>query len=206
MRTEYGEYSVILADPPWGYRRNTGRGAAENHYPSMTLDELADMRDQVQALAKKDCALFLWCTFPTLPDLALPLIDAWGFTYRTAAFIWLKVDRKTGRPIMVGGNYTRANVEPCLIATYHGIPKRKDRAVRQVVTEPEVIVAPRAPRKRNSSTHSVKPGCIYERIETLYGGPYIELFATRRVDGWDSTGLVFGDDYTSERRTMEVSA
>ena len=37
---------------------------------------------------------FLWATFPQLPE-ALRLIKAWGFTYKSVAFVWLKKNRKS---------------------------------------------------------------------------------------------------------------
>ena len=44
-------------------------------------------------LAAKDSALFLWATFPQLNE-AFRVIDAWGFKYKTLAFLWLKQNRK----------------------------------------------------------------------------------------------------------------
>jgi N6-adenosine-specific RNA methylase IME4 len=184
-------YPVILADPPWKYRRSTGRGAAENHYPPMTVEELCGMAQQVRELADSSCALFMWSTFPTLHTHALAVLEEWGWTYKTAAFVWLKVSKYTGKPVMGSGEYTRSNVEPCLIAIRGKIPFRKDRGVRQVILEPEVIEAPRV-------GHSVKPP-LYSRIERMYDGPYLELFATREADGWDRSGLMFGDDYCAPR-------
>ena len=89
-----GNYSIIYADPPWQYQRNKVQGAAENHYPTMGIDELCAL--PVADLAAPDSALFLWATFPQLPE-ALRLIKAWGFQYKSVAFVWLK---KTGRPIV----------------------------------------------------------------------------------------------------------
>lgn len=174
-------YRVIAADPPWGYDRNTGRGAAENHYRAMSVEEIAAMRDRVQSLAAEDCALFLWSTFPTIHTHALPVMDSWGFQYKTCAFLWVKVSRRTGKPVIGPGQYTRANAEPCLIGI-KGYPKRRDFGVPQIVT------APRA-------EHSTKPAKVYSLIERLYEGPYIELFARRRPIGWDVDGELNGADY-----------
>ena len=69
------KYSVIYADPPWRYERSKVQGAAEKHYPTMGIDELCAL--PVPELVAKDCALFLWATFPQLPE-ALRLIRAWG--------------------------------------------------------------------------------------------------------------------------------
>lgn len=64
------KYPIIYADPPWQYQRNKVQGAAEKHYPTMTIDELYAL--PVADLAAQDSALFLWATFPQLPDSLLP--------------------------------------------------------------------------------------------------------------------------------------
>ena len=69
-----GTYEIIYADPPWRYSAKRVQGAAENHYPTMSIDELCAL--PVAELAAKDSALFMWATFPQLPE-ALRLIRAW---------------------------------------------------------------------------------------------------------------------------------
>ena len=91
------KYKIIYADPPWQYERSKVQGAAEKHYPTMQLDELCAL--PVSELADQDCILFLWATFPQLNE-ALELIKAWGFTYKSVAFVWLKLNRKSGRGFM----------------------------------------------------------------------------------------------------------
>ena len=76
------KYNVIYADPPWRYEQKSLQGAAENHYPTMNINDMCAL--PVGDLADKDCVLFLWATFPMLPE-ALRLIDAWGFQYKTVA-------------------------------------------------------------------------------------------------------------------------
>ena len=68
-----GTYEIIYADPPWRYSAKKVQGAAENHYPTMSIDELCAL--PVAELAAKDSALFMWATFPQLPE-ALRLIRA----------------------------------------------------------------------------------------------------------------------------------
>jgi site-specific DNA-methyltransferase (adenine-specific) len=36
----------------------------------------------IKDLADKDCVLFIWGTYPKLPEL-LEVIKAWGFEYKT---------------------------------------------------------------------------------------------------------------------------
>ena len=73
-----GKYNVIYADPPWRYAQKGLQGAAERHYPTMGIEELCAL--PVAELAAPDSVLFLWATFPQLPE-ALRLIKAWGFQY-----------------------------------------------------------------------------------------------------------------------------
>ena len=77
----------------------------------------------VADLAAPDSALFLWATFPQLPE-ALRLIEAWGFTYKSVAFVWLKKNKKADSWFYGLGFWTRGNAEICLLAT-KGHPKRQ---------------------------------------------------------------------------------
>jgi N6-adenosine-specific RNA methylase IME4 len=167
-------YGVILADPPWTFatysRKGKGR-SAEAHYDCMSLADIKAL--PVADWAAPDCALFLWVSDPSLPH-AIEVIEAWGFVYKTVAFTWAKTT-KDGAGFPIGcGYWTRANPEQCLLAT-RGRPQRLSRAV------PQLIVAPRR-------EHSRKPDEIYERIEALVAGPYLELFARAQRTGWDSWG------------------
>ena len=53
------------------------------HYPVMDLDDIKAL--PVQDMAADNCALFLWATFPKLPE-ALEVIKSWGFQYKTLGF------------------------------------------------------------------------------------------------------------------------
>ena len=127
-----GTYNIIYADPPWRYEQRKVQGAAENHYPTMSIDELCAL--PVPELAAKDCTLFLWATFPQLPE-ALRLIRAWGFRYKTVAFVWLKRNRKSPSWFYGMGYWTRSNAEICLLAT-KGKPKRQSAGVHQFIISP----------------------------------------------------------------------
>lgn len=89
------KYKVIYADPPWAYKVWSKKGAgrsAESHYPTMDIEAIKAL--PVGELADKDCALFLWITFPMLRE-AWGVMDAWGFTFKTVAFVWIKQCRKS---------------------------------------------------------------------------------------------------------------
>lgn len=174
-------YGAILADPPWRFEVWAETGDAAHGVPPyerMTFDEIAALN--VADLCAEDCVLFLWICWPSMPS-ALAIISAWGFSYKTCGFAWIKGDtrqpdffRDDFDAYMGLGYWTRANSEVCLLAT-RGKPKRLNADVRQG------IIAPRR-------EHSRKPDGIHERIERLVAGPYLELFARQRRPGWDCWG------------------
>ena len=127
-----GNYSIIYADPPWRYARSGMQGAAERHYPTMTVDELCAL--PVADLAARDSALFLWATFPKLPE-ALQIIKEWGYTYKSVAFVWLKKNKKADGWFYGLGCWTRGNAEICLLAT-RGHPRRQAADIHQLIISP----------------------------------------------------------------------
>ena len=180
-------YPVILADPPvpfevWGKRPGgIDSRAAEAHYPTMTWDDLNGLGDAVQSVAADNCVLFLWVCQPLLIE-TLRLAEAWGFSYKTKAFSWVKT-YGDGSSFFVGmGYWTRANTEDVLLFT-RGTPRRADKGVYQVLatSETPAVVAP-------MTRHSEKPEAVQDRIERLVEGPFLELFARRRRPGWACVG------------------
>lgn len=172
-----GRYGAILADPPWNHDAWEANGDRHpsRHYAVVDADEMCDW--PIGDYAADNCALFLWACFPLLRQ-AFATIEAWGFSYRTTAFLWVKTNPKQGSLFMGCGAWSRANSEPCLLAT-RGAPKRLHADVHSV------IVAPRR-------EHSRKPDEVYDRIERLVAGPYLELFARTERPGWDSFGNEVG--------------
>jgi N6-adenosine-specific RNA methylase IME4 len=168
--------AVIYADPAWQFKVYSGKGkqrSAERHYDTQMLDAIKSL--PVAPLAAKDCTLFLWCVWPELQG-ALDVIKAWGFEYKTAAFVWVKQNRK-GEGLFTGmGYHTRANTEACLLAT-RGSPTRDAKNVHQVIFTPVL-------------RHSEKPEETRLRIESLLIGPYLELYGRRAIDrpGWTVWG------------------
>ena len=167
------EYNIIYADPPWRYSDKKCNGNAADHYPTMSFSEMC--RLPVKDIAAKDCVLFMWTTYPMMRE-ALFLMEAWGFTYKSIGFQWVKQNR-SGNGFFFGlGRWTRGNTEACLIAT-KGKPQRISNSVSQLVVSP-------------LRQHSQKPDEVRDRIVELMGGdlPRIELFARETIPGWDCWG------------------
>jgi len=170
------KYSIIYADPPWTYRDKAlaGNRGAGCKYPLLTQEDICNL--PVSELAADDCVLFLWCTMPKLNEV-FSVISAWGFTYKTVAFTWVKRNKLSPGWAWGMGGWTRANAEVCLLAT-KGSPKRISASVHSVIDTP-------------IQSHSQKPNEVRNRIVRLMGPlPRIELFARDYPLGWD----VWGDE------------
>jgi N6-adenosine-specific RNA methylase IME4 len=165
---------AILADPPLAFETWSRKGedrTPQHHYGCLSFDELAAI--PVASIAAPDCFLFLWVPLRSV-DLVKPLIEAWGFAFSGSAFTWAKLNRKAPTWFMGGGYGTRHNAEICWLGR-RGHPQRRSKGVR------ELIVAPRR-------EHSRKPDEVYQRVEALCHGPYVELFARQQWAGWTCVG------------------
>jgi len=180
------KFDIIYADPPWHYNgklqfdkssksvdridlsRNIFISSAAFKYPTLKTNEL--MKIPIHKIAKDDCLLFMWTTNPHLAQ-AIELGKAWGFEYKTVAFIWDKMNHNPGQ-------YTLSNCELCLVFKRGRIPKpRGARNIQQLI---------RSPRKK----HSEKPIEVMLAIEKMFPTQKrIELFARRKAKGWSTWGL-----------------
>lgn len=192
------KYGLIYADPPWQYGNTISRGAAGNHYSTMSLTELK--RLPVWELSADNAVLAMWYT-GTHDEEAKELAAAWGFDVRQMfLFTWVKfnalAEQRFNRALeeqtihdfddllmmlnaetrMNPGNYTRGNQESVLVAVKGRGLERVSASVKQVIYS-------------CMSEHSTKPAEARYRLEQLYGDvPRIELFARRPAEGWDIWG------------------
>jgi N6-adenosine-specific RNA methylase IME4 len=192
-----GRFGAILADPPWPYATYSAKGkgrSAEAHYDTMSVEDICAIPVGAR-WALPDCVLFLWTTKPLLPR-AFEVITAWGFEYKTNGFTWVKTIASAGDPTLFGapplrfafglGHWTRSNPEQCLLAT-RGKPHRLNADVAELIP---------APRRE----HSRKPDEIYERIERLVPGPYLELFSSAEAPHRAQWTHWIGKDRAAVRR------
>lgn len=166
------KYKVIVADPPWDYDITIKQGTTEGQYLSMTDQDLFDM--PVSELAHDDCVLFLWGTWPKLPQ-AMALVKAWGFKHITG-LPWIKTT-SNGHLDYGVGYWVRGVSEYFLIAR------------RGNVSVEPLRLRGYAGLLWENYGHSRKPNNIYQLAEALEG-PYLELFARRPKFNW----TVFGND------------
>lgn len=171
-----GTFSTILIDPPWRFTNRTGKVAPEHRrlrrYPTMSFEEIAAL--PVSQHARECSHLYLWCPNALLRE-GLEIMAEWGFTYKTN-IVWYKT-RKDGGPDGRGVGFYFRNVTELLLFGVKGRMRTLAPGRRQV----NILLS----RKRE---HSRKPDQIYEIIEACSPGPYLELFARERVEGWTGWG------------------
>lgn len=160
---EQRRFGTIYADPPWRYGNQGTRAATDNHYPTMSLEELCAL--PLRALAAEAAHLHLWTTNAFLFE-AKVLMEAWGFIYKSC-FIWVK-------PQMGIGNYWRVSHEFLLLGVRGGLPFA-DRGLKSWGSF-------------DRGEHSEKPGEVRLMVEKASPGPRLELFGRAYADGWTVWG------------------
>lgn len=188
-------YDIIYADPPWDYggkmqfdkssksaaEIDLGKkifiSAANFKYPTVKTKDLKNI--PIDEIASDDCLLFMWVTNPHLAQ-GIELGEAWGFKYKTVAFVWNKMVHNPGQ-------YTMSYCELCLVFKRGRIPQpRGARNMKQLIEE-----------KRTK--HSKKPKEVLESIEKMFPSQSkIELFAREKPEGWDVWGLDVREIYQDE--------
>jgi len=175
-------FKIVYADCPWSFRTwsNKGQGkSATQHYNCMSLDDICNL--PVNKITQDDSVLFLWVVQSMLPE-AMKVLDAWGFTFKTVAFCWIKMPKswrlgdKRIEPRMGLGYHTRSGMEQCWLAIKGNGYKKVSSSVSQVLHSP-------------LRQHSRKPDEFADSIVNLCGDlPRIELFARETRIGWESWG------------------
>ncbi len=173
-----GVYDVFIADVPIMFDDHGGRGAADNHYNTMTAQNIAKM-----SIPSADNAICFFWMSPSIAHDTVPIrhasqdkddgcnvtvstpiykaiLDAWGFTKIKGDFAWNK-------EIMGVGHWTRNQHETCFVAIKGKMP-------------PPLEVFPSVISERRTA-HSKKPESLYSMVERMYPkGRYIEIFARKR--------------------------
>lgn len=188
-----GKFGTILADPPWQFMNRTGKMAPEHkrlrRYPTMKLEEILAL--PVPELASPKSHLYLWVPNALLRE-GLAVMEAWGFSYKSN-LVWYKI-RKDGGPDGRGVGFYFRNVTELVLFGTRG-HRRTDAAGRRQVN---IITS----HKRE---HSRKPDELYDIIEECSYGPFLELFARHRRQGWQAWGNEIDDAEGENEERFEPS-
>ena len=174
------KYNIIYADPPWTFESKSYQDGNRDmidiqkaQYNTMTEQEICSL--PVQAIADHNCILFMWVTDSHLKE-ALSVINAWGFTYKTICFTWVK-QYASGSYCYNFSPYVLKSTEICLIAT-----KGKLKEIKKRNDIKGLVFAER-------TKHSKKPQEVRNLITKMCKDlPRIELFAREKTKGWDAWG------------------
>ena len=157
--------ATVYADPPWPYRNTASRGAAANHYRTMSLAQIKAL--PVYRVIQKNAHLHLWTTNGLLRE-AFDVMKAWGFRYKSA-FVWIK-------PQMGLGNYWRVSHEFLLFGVRGSLAFQNHSQKSWLM--------------HSRLRHSEKPQAIRELVELVSPAPYLELFGRQLPpnDHWLALG------------------
>lgn len=183
-------YGTILADPPWRFTNRTGKVAPEhkrlNRYDTLSLEEIMEI--PVSLVAGEKSHLYLWVPNALLQE-GLEVMKAWGFQYKSN-IVWHKI-RKDGGPDGRGVGFYFRNTTELILFGIRG----KIRTLQPGRSQVNII-------KTRKQEHSRKPDKLYEIIEKCSIGPFLEIFARGKRNGWD----VFGnqaEEYNIEWETYK---
>ena len=173
MKTDQNQkkYSIVYADPPWQYNTNecvskksTLSKTNSEVYPTMRLEDLKKINVK-KIINDKECLLFMWVVSPMLKE-GIELLESWGFSYITVAFVWYKQRHSMG-------HYTLAECELCILGKIGKIPTpRGSTNISQFLSQ-----------KRGD--HSSKPHEIRKRIMKMFPSQNkLEMFARGGIMGF----------------------
>lgn len=159
------KFPNIYADPATKFVSGFGDRSIENHYVTMTTEQLCALPVKDRALTP--ARLFIWSTVPQLAN-TFEIAKAWGFPDYSSHMIWDKTS--PDHPDHGGTGHVFINQHELLLYFKRGKPAGPTRGTQALSIHREA--------KRE---HSRKPDYFREMINEFTGGQdVLELFA--RVD------------------------
>lgn len=165
-------YATVVADPPWlpamalinspASGIGAPKASPQRHYSTLSVEEICAMVPPTG----KQAHLWLWVLNQHV-DWGYQVARAWGFE-PMQMITWAKPG--------VGAGRFQCNSEQVLVCrkgTRHGNPFG--------MTGGTWFNWPRG-------KHSEKPEAFFDLVERVSPGPYLEMFARRRRNGWDAFG------------------
>jgi len=200
-------YKTVLLDPPWEMCSGGSKSmSAQAHYPVQKQHEIIDtvLRWMAEYPVAPEAHLYLWSmnAFPKVNSRgvmdALELCKAMGF--EPIQFIpWIK---DGGNPTL----YALRCTELCLFGSRFREGHIYDVAYAR---ETETSVCRKGLTKTKDyiiadrGRHSKKPDIFYDYIEQRSAGPYLEMYARNRREGWTSVGNQVDGQIISKTKYMK---
>ncbi len=172
------KFPVLYADPATKFLAGLGTRSTENHYRTMSMDELCAMGGAVQKRCLPNSQAFIWTTVPQLANTIARILPAWGFCYSSSC-VWDKTDADHENEM--GPGFVFRNQHEILIYATRGAP-------------PGPAFKPLSIYRERKREHSRKPDYYRRMIAEMTNNlPVLEMFA--RIDaehplpaGWEGWG------------------
>jgi N6-adenosine-specific RNA methylase IME4 len=188
-----GNYGIIYTDPPWQQQKGNSRKCRPNQgkcldYPTLPLDEIAQIHSNFFAQAAQNHNVFLWTIDKFLFDAEQMMQNA-GYTVH-ARIVW---DKCNG----IAPAFTIRFAHEYLLWCY---PKGK-MLKPCAETRGKYTTVIREP----ATVHSRKPEAAYQMIEDMFPcANKIELFAREERAGWDNFGNEICNGATNKPETTNI--
>ena len=183
-------WPVVYMTPPWIFPHRSEKGDTKKpngqNGQALGIEDLATI--PMGDILEKNGVVFIWTPDTQLPKV-LSLLDIWGLRYNGTAFYWTRTREDTDLSAihhekdipMYTGYITRGNPIP-LIMGVQGEPGLRKHHHADGSYRPRKDI-----RKQQFAPYT--SGEAHEKfrdlVETLYDGPYLELFG-RGKKGWDT--------------------
>ena len=202
-------FRTIVADPPWpmkwsggGMLRKNGDGRVYRNkvslhralpYRTMPIADIEALR--VADVAQKNAVLFLWAPDIFILDgTAARVASSWGFKPQRL-FVW----RKRGFGM---GTFPRPQHEAAIYARRGSVNARR----RDLGSVQDFKLVYERRGRSAARKHSAKPPDFLAMVETVFDGPYLELFARSPRLGWTSYGDEVATDLSIAERLEKAVA
>ncbi len=162
-------YGAAIIDPPLETGQRGGYGAIK-HYPLMSVEEVKRM--PIGDLMADNSHIWLWVGNQTL-KIGFSILEAWGYRVKSV-YTWCK-------PRLGLGVYLRNGTEHALLGVRGHTPVKFKAQINWGIFPVQ--------------DHSHKPEEFHKVVERVSPGPYAELFARRKMPGWDVWGNQVESDF-----------
>lgn len=208
-------FPVIYADPAWSRKAGIGNRAYENHFPTMSWDDICAL--PVDKMALPDAWLFLWMPRAHLlaptrmphaidPDgsgakidleicvpLAWRVAQEWGFPKYSTCLVWTKTDEL--HPDDHGTGLIAWDQDELLLIFKRGagLPK------------PDTDIKFGSNHRERPGPHSRKPTFYRDMIRAMAGDgvPVLELFARKDPENpWPADWHTWGNQACAEEASV----
>jgi N6-adenosine-specific RNA methylase IME4 len=173
LNNTFPKFKCVVADPPWTpslHKNTAGRKSPKNghrkgpqgYYPTMSVEEIIKYKPETD----KKAHLYLWVLSQHI-DWGYIVARKWGFEPQQM-ITWAKPTLGTGQ--------FQCNTEHVLVC-------RKGGPVENAFGKTKGTWF-----NWKRTRHSEKPDEFFKLVESVSSGPYLEMFARKKRDGWFSWG------------------